>query len=162
MGRLKNSLLPEGFRVDHGTTTDRALLLKFLHRSYREAYPEAGFAHLQNTLYNYFTADTPLWWARNKAGVVVGCLWLGSSIDQITGDRHSHIFLIYVLPNYRRRGIGSALMQIAEDHAKAQGDRQITLQVFTVNETAQRLYENRDFHPHAVLMSKSLSEKASD
>ncbi|WP_264308934.1 N-acetyltransferase [[Leptolyngbya] sp. PCC 7376] len=132
-----------------------------MHRSYRESYPDAGFEHLQKTLQSYFTTETPLWWARNQAGVAVGCLWLGTSIDQITGDRHSHIFLIYVLPDYRRQGIGSTLMQTAEEYAKARGDRQITLQVFTVNKIAQTLYENRDFQPHSLLMSKSLSDKSS-
>ncbi len=151
-------MLPEGFSLDRGSTTDRALLLKFLHRSYREFYPETGFEHLQNTLRSYYTADTPLWWVKNTAGVNVGCLWLGNSIDQITGDRHSHIFLIYVLPEYRRQGIGSALMQTAEDYAKSRGDRQITLQVFTANEAAQALYQKRDFQPHSILMKKSLSQ----
>ncbi|WP_235641409.1 GNAT family N-acetyltransferase [[Limnothrix rosea] IAM M-220] len=136
---------------------DRALLLRFLHRSYCEFYPDTGFEHLQNTLQNYFTAATPLWWVRNSAGVAVGCLWLGNSIDQIRGDRHSHIFLIYVLPDYRRRGLGSALMQTAEDYAKSRGDRHITLQVFTANETAQALYQKREFQPYSLLMKKSFS-----
>ena len=149
-------MIPEGFSLDRGRATDRALLLKFLHRSYREAYPETGFEHLQNTLRSYFTADTPLWWVRNDAGSPIGCLWLGNSIDQISGDRHSHIFLIYVLPEYRRKGIGSALMQTAEDYARERGDRQITLQVFTSNETAQALYNKRSFQSYSLLMSKSL------
>lgn len=149
-------MIPEGFSLDQGSTTDRALLLKFLHRSYREFYPETGFAQLQATLQSYFTADTPLWWVRNAAGLPIGCLWLGNSIDQISGDRHSHIFLIYVLPEYRRQGIGSALMQTAEDFAKQRGDRHITLQVFSNNKIAQTLYHQRDFQPHSLLMRKPL------
>lgn len=149
-------MLPEGFCLERGRTTDRALLLKFLHRSYREFYPETGFEHLQATLRSYFTQDTPLWWVRNPAGMIVGCLWLGTSIDQISGDRHSHIFLLYVLPDYRRQGIGSGLMQVAEDFAKERGDRHITLQVFTSNATAQGFYQGLNYQPHSLLMRKPL------
>lgn len=150
-------MLPEGFRLDQGSTTDRALLLKFLHRSYREFYPETGFEHLQSTLHSYFTPETPLWWVRKQSGTPIGCLWLGNSIDQISGDRHSHIFLIYVVPDYRRQGIGSALMQTAENYAKARGDRHITLQVFSTNKIAQTLYHQRDFQPHSLLLRKPLT-----
>lgn len=149
--------MPEGFSVDRGSTTDRALLLKFLHRSYREFYPETGFEHLQATLDNYLTGDTPLWWVRNQSGIAVGCLWMGITIDQISGDRHSHIFLLYVIPEYRRQGIGSTLMQTAENYAKEQGDRQITLQVFCTNHTAQNFYQHLNYSPHSILMSKPLT-----
>ncbi|MBV5261167.1 GNAT family N-acetyltransferase [Synechococcus moorigangaii CMS01] len=149
-------MLPPGFSLKRGSTTDRPLLLKFLHRSYQEFYPETGFAHLQDTLNHYFTADTPLWWVQTATGALVGCLWLGTSIDQISGDRHSHIFLLYVLPDYRRQGLGSALMARAEQYAKTRGDRQITLQVFTTNQTAQGFYHNLAYNPHAILMRKTL------
>lgn len=149
-------MLPEGFCAERGRSTDRALLLKFLHRSYRELYPETGFSQLQETVQSYFTPDTPLWWVRNAVGVIAGCLWMGTSIDQISGDRHSHIFLLYVLPEYRRQGIGSSLMAIAEQHAKQQGDRQITLQVFTINQTAQTFYQQLQYQAHSILMLKPL------
>jgi ribosomal protein S18 acetylase RimI-like enzyme len=149
-------MLPDGLSLRRGGTIDHALLLKFLSRSYREFYPETGFEHLQETLNNYFTSDTPLWWVRNEVGTAVGCLWMGTSIDQISGDRHSHIFLLYVLPEYRRHGIGATLMQTAEDYAKTRGDRQITLQVFTINETAQAFYRQLNYAPHALLMLKPL------
>lgn len=150
-------MLPEEFSVDRGSTTDRALLLKFLHRSYREFYPETGFEHLETTLNSYFAADTPLWWVRNPKGIAVGCLWMGITIDQISGDRHSHIFLLYVLPEYRRQGIGSALMNTAENYAKEKGDRQITLQVFKSNQTAQNFYRNLDYQAHSIMMKKSFN-----
>ncbi|MGB2926883.1 MAG: GNAT family N-acetyltransferase [Limnothrix sp.] len=148
--------MPEGFSTKRGHATDRALLLKFLHRSYREFYPAAGFGHLQNTLNNYLTADTPLWWVRNSANIAVGCLWMGITIDQISGDRHSHIFLLYVLSDYRRQGIGSELMNTAEAHAKSLGDRQISLQVFTANQNAQNFYQKLDYASHSIMMQKSL------
>jgi GNAT superfamily N-acetyltransferase len=150
-------MLPEGFSIRRGKMSDRPLLLKFLHRSYQEFYSDTGFRHLQTTLDQYFTPETPLWWAKTATDITVGCLWLGRSVDQISGDRHSHIFLLYVLLDYRRQGIGSALMATAEDYAKTQGDRQITLQVFETNRTAQDFYQSLAYSPHAVLMQKILS-----
>ncbi|MEB3224187.1 MAG: GNAT family N-acetyltransferase [Synechococcus sp.] len=147
-------MLPSGLTLERGGVKDRPLLLKFLHRSYQEFYPETGFAHLQDTLTHYLTMDTPLWWVQTTTGISVGCLWLGSSIDQISGDRHSHIFLLYVVPEYRRQGIGSALMATAEQYAKNRGDRQITLQVFATNQTAQIFYQKLAYNPHAILMRK--------
>lgn len=149
-------MLPEGFRLERGSTTDRASLLKLLHRSYCEFYPETGFEQLRQTLQSYFTPDTPLWWVRNRTGGVSGCLWMGMSIDQVSGDRHSHIFLLYVLPEYRRQGIGSTLMRVAEDYARQRGDRQITLQVFCKNQTAQQFYQSLEYAPHAILMLKKI------
>ncbi|AMA08826.1 acetyltransferase [Picosynechococcus sp. PCC 73109] len=149
-------MLPAGFSLRRGAMIDRPLLLKFLHRSYQELYPETGFDHLRTTLNHYFTVDTPLWWVRTETEQVVGCLWLGNSVDQISGDRHSHIFLLYVMPEYRRQGLGSALMATAERYAKTKGDRQITLQVFTNNQTAQSFYQSLTYQPHAILMRKIL------
>jgi len=51
----------------------------------------------------------------------------------VHGNRHAHIFLLYVKPEYRRQGIGTALIKYAEDWAIQRGDRQIRLQVFQSN-----------------------------
>src|SRR5689334_16503666 len=109
---------------------------------------QKDFAHLARTVEQYFSKDTPLWWVdflgegavRDGEDVEVGgdrgvkqqinnnspssvlssvaCLWMGNAIDQIKGDRHAHIFLLYVAPEHRRRGIARALMQYAENWAK--------------------------------------------
>jgi ribosomal protein S18 acetylase RimI-like enzyme len=86
----------------------------------------------------------------------VGCLWVGNVVDQVTGDRHSHIFMVYVAPKHRRRGIGSALVIHAENWAKQRGDRQITLQVFLNNQPAVNLYEKLGYQPYSLLMHKPL------
>ncbi len=61
---------------------------------------------------------------------LVACVWVGNAVDQAQGDRHAHIFLLYVVPEHRRRGIGTALMRYVEAWARVRGDRQIGLQVF--------------------------------
>lgn len=83
-------------------------------------------------------------------------LWLGNAIDQVTGDRHSHIFMLYVEPAHRRRGIATALMEQAQQWGKQRGDRLIALQVFTHNQGAMKLYEKFGFTSHALVMQKRL------
>jgi ribosomal protein S18 acetylase RimI-like enzyme len=81
---------------------------------------------------------------------------MGNAIDQLQGDRHAHIFLLYVMPEHRRRGVGSALMRHAEDWARARGDRQIGLQVFQSNRPALNLYHRLGYQTQSLWMVKSL------
>jgi ribosomal protein S18 acetylase RimI-like enzyme len=154
-----------------------------MHRTYGELYPNQELGHLAQTVEQYFSNQTPLWWVEcqenssEEAEIlpvlpsssnlnpkdrvqnlksVVGCLWLGNAIDQATGERHAHIFLLYVAPEHRRRGIGAALVIRAENWARARGDRQIGLQVFLSNQPALNLYQKLGYQSHSVWMLKSL------
>lgn len=143
-----------------GTEKDRATLSKFLEVTYRELYPhQQNYQHLQLTVDRYFSTTTPLWFvtvATPERSVRIACLWLGIAIDQITGNRHPHIFAIYVAPAYRRQGIGRALLQHAEAWAKSQGYTQIGLQVFTTNQPAIALYQQLGYQPRAISMIREL------
>lgn len=168
-----------GYTLRRGTSLDRALLVKFMQLTYEELYPGESFAHLAQTVDQYFSSDTPLWWAdvtqeppsnnmslpieqtnvggQNPNSIPpIGCLWLGAAIDQVTGYRYSHIFLLYVAPAYRRQGIGSALIHQAEAWAKARGERQVGLQVFQHNLPALRLYEKLGYQPQSIWMVKAI------
>jgi ribosomal protein S18 acetylase RimI-like enzyme len=166
-----------GHTLRRGTSLERALLVKFMQLTYEELYPGETFAHLAQTVDQYFSGDTPLWWAevaqeppntadsppemrrggrQDSINTPVGCLWLGNAIDQVTGRRYSHIFLLYVAPAYRRRGIGSALIHRAEAWAQARGDQQVGLQVFQHNMPALRLYEKLGYQPQSIWMVKAM------
>ncbi|WP_254721745.1 GNAT family N-acetyltransferase [Kovacikia minuta] len=134
--KFVSSLLPSGYRLLQGSGLDRPLLVKFMQRTYREMEPRGDYAHLAQTVEQYFSRETPLWWVErsdtktvpdllprllDKTSPPIACLWLGTAIDQIRGDRHTHIFLLYVAPEHRRQGIGSALMHHAETWAKRKG-----------------------------------------
>jgi ribosomal protein S18 acetylase RimI-like enzyme len=164
--------LPQDYALSLGSVLDRSLLVQFMQRTYQELYPHRDFSHLEQTIDQYFSSQTPLWWVEcsGKSSMIesgmpsasrrgnhrVACLWLGNSVDQVSGDRHAHVFLLYVIPSCRRRGIGSALMHHAESWARNRGDRQIGLQVFTNNQPALALYRHRDYHPRSVWMLKDL------
>jgi ribosomal protein S18 acetylase RimI-like enzyme len=163
-----------GYRLRLGSRLDRALLLKFMNRTYRELHPERNFSHLADTIEQYFSNQTPLWWVEVAGEEYslettnspfpalqpispIACLWMGNAIDQLQGERIAHIFLLYVHPDHRRRRIGSALMDHAENWAKQRGDRQISLQVFSHNQPALNLYQKLGYQTQSISMYKSLS-----
>ena len=167
---VTNQLLAD-YQLRLGSGRERATLVKFLQLSYQELFPEQGdFSHLPETVRRYFSRETPLWWVESADATVnagspivppplsqpVACLWMGNAIDQLQGDRHAHIFLLYVMPEHRRRGVGSALMRHAEDWARARGDRQIGLQVFQSNKPALNLYHRLGYQTQSLWMVKSL------
>ncbi|MBD2692532.1 GNAT family N-acetyltransferase [Anabaena catenula FACHB-362] len=167
---MLNSLLP-GYNIRRGSTIDRALLVKFMQRTYEDMFPNQDFSHLALTVEQYFSTHTPLWWVHEEAREheagsrgdqfsplppsPVACLWVGNAIDQLQGDRHVHIFLLYVAPEHRRRGIGTALMNHIENWAKQRGDRQIGLQVFQSNTAALQLYHQLGYQTQSLWMIKS-------
>lgn len=158
------NLLP-GYAIEQGSTVDQALLVKFMERTYQEQFPNQNFSHLTRTVEQYFSRDTPLWWVydeqetKNQHQSPIGCLWVGNAIDQVSGDRHPHIFLLYVMPEYRHRGIGKALMNYIENWAKQRGYRQIGLQVFQTNTPALDLYHQLGYQEQSLWMVKSLQSR---
>ncbi len=150
--------LPPKYQFIVGSGLERATLVKFMQKTYQELFPEQNFAHLAATIDKYFSAETPVWWVEQKlentAAIKVGCLWVGNGIDQVKGDRHAHIFLLYVSPEHRRQGIGKSLMQLGESWAKNRGDRQISLQVFQSNQPAVHLYSHLGYQTQSLWMVK--------
>lgn len=159
------------YRIRRGSTLERSLLVKFMQRTYQDLYPDQDFAHLATTVEQYFSQDTPLWWVdfvgeeeqqeenskiNSATTSPVACVWLGYAIDQVSGTRHPHIFLLYVVPKHRRRGVGTALMRYVENWAMQKGDRQIGLQVFHSNQPARNLYNQLGYQPQSLWMLKKL------
>ncbi|PSM50523.1 GNAT family N-acetyltransferase [Chroococcidiopsis sp. CCALA 051] len=167
---MTQQLLP-GYLIYPGSSSERSLLLQFMQQSYREIFPQQNFAHLARTVEQYFSKDTPLWWVEESQKLKVksqntipdsrqkvACLWVGNAVDQVKGDRHTYIFLLYVKPEYRQRGIGKALMRYLEDWARTKGDRQIGLQVFQSNTLALDLYHKLGYQIQSHWMIKTLKE----
>lgn len=168
---MSNQLLP-GYQLRIGSGREQATLVKFLQLSYQELFPEQDdFSHLGETVRRYFSRETPLWWVDPADAAVsegssivpptplsepVACIWLGNAVDQVRGDRHAHIFLLYVMPEHRRRGIARALMRHAQDWARTRGDRQLGLQVFQSNQPALSLYHQLGFQTQSLWMVKPL------
>ncbi|PSB66933.1 GNAT family N-acetyltransferase [filamentous cyanobacterium CCP1] len=160
-GNVADFLIP-GYVLRLGSGLDRALLVQFMQRTYQELYPNYDYTHLAHTVDRFLSSDTPLWWVYVEVDPrsPVGCLWLGNAADQVQGDRHAYIFLLYVNPTHRRRGIGSALLRQAETWAVKRGDRQIGLQVFCNNQPAISLYQKLGYQTQSLWMVKELGEES--
>ncbi len=154
---MGKSFVP-GFSSRIGAKGEQYLLLQFMQRTYQELYPGNDYQHLRAVIDQYWSTDTPFWLVApdHNAHQFVACLWLGTAVDQITGDAYTHIFILYVDPRYRQQGLGTALLQRAEEWASQQGDQQIGLQVFTNAHPALSLYETLGYQPKAVLLVKSI------
>lgn len=77
------------------------------------------------------------------ATLVVGhCLVRASGLPAL---RHVGKISMAITPDFRRRGLGDALLERAEDWAKAHGLRKLTLDVLANNRAALRLYERRRY-----------------
>lgn len=58
-----------------------------------------------------------------------------------------YIDYLAVRSEWRRRGIGTALLRQAQEYARSQGKRRLTLEVSLRNEDAPRLYQRLGFSP---------------
>jgi len=65
---------------------------------------------------------------------------------------------IYVRPERRGEGIGSALLREAERRLRAGGVEAITLEAMADNDEAVAFYERHGYEPHRVTMRKSDSD----
>lgn len=86
-----------------------------------------------NTLAAYFVAEAD--------GKIVGYAGLWHIINE------GHITNIAVLPEYRRLGVGRALLGALTGYAKQKEMIGLTLEVRMSNEAAQRLYTSSGFKP---------------
>ena len=150
-----------GYQIRSGSRRELKVLVGFMQRAYQEFQPSAALEHLAQTVEQYFSPETPLWFVEQSSPEistpsVIACLWLGNAVDQINGDRHAHLFLLYVDPAHRRQGIGSALMQTAETWAQARGDHQVGLQVFQANQAVLKFYQALGYQAQALWMVKPI------
>ncbi|MGQ4555139.1 GNAT family N-acetyltransferase [Halobellus sp. GM3] len=61
---------------------------------------------------------------------------------------------VYVAPEHRNAGIGSALMDAAETALRAGGATVVSLEAMARNERAREFYRERGYRPHRVLFEK--------
>ena len=69
---------------------------------------------------------------------------------------YAHVSDLVVLRAHRGRGLGRALLQRAEEHARAAGAKILRLGVLAGNESARGLYRSFGFEDRVVEMTKSL------
>ena len=92
-------------------------------------------------------------------GAVVGfiCVWARVPPDDPSEVRFSaHVSDLVVLPRFRRRGVGRALLARGEAYARERGAERLRIGVLARNQGARRLYLDSGFREVFVLLTKAL------
>ncbi len=93
-------------------------------------------------------------------GQVVGHLFMVFRADDVfireEFNRHAYVAELFVRPEARRQGIARALLDAAENLARAAGLPRLTLGVLAGNDQAHALYLNSGFIPRAFELQKTL------
>ncbi|RST61660.1 GNAT family N-acetyltransferase [Siminovitchia terrae] len=86
---------------------------------------------------------------------VQGWIGVGETVDYHTDEIVGVIPEIYVLPQYRKRGIAEKLCNEAFKHLEEEGFKRVQLNVFEGNQ-AKHLYQKLGFQEKVTLMEKQL------
>lgn len=86
----------------------------------------------------------------------LGFIHLNVSDDYYVSEKHGHISDIIVAPEGEGRGVGKALMAAGEEWARKQGFKWLTLNVFSHNERARKLYEKMGYGEDTIKYLKQL------
>lgn len=85
-----------------------------------------------------------------------GYISVGETVNPPVGLPMGTILDFWVTPEYRRRGIGSRLLDHTIEYVRSQGYSHASLLVSSTNREALRLYERRGFYVDRLTMAKVL------
>jgi len=86
-------------------------------------------------------------------GFVMFCIESGTYKQSLT---RGVIENLYVLPERRSEGIGSALLEAAEDRLRERGVDAIALEVMSANESARSFYRDHGYTAHRLEYEKRI------
>ncbi|WP_231620377.1 GNAT family N-acetyltransferase [Fictibacillus sp. 26RED30] len=122
----------EGWRATYGYLEDEAYVNRVIEEYYNEKRIEKEVTVFTEGWHGYFVAK--------EDGEVVGAIG-GGTIGEETGE----IFVFYMDPNKRNRGIGSKLLNYYTDYQKNLGIKEQWLSAQKDNEKAIPFYEAKGF-----------------
>lgn len=89
---------------------------------------------------------------------IVGLAMVSLRPELLSKAPSAHLEAIAVAPGCEGQGLGRRLLQAAEDDARAQGARSMSLHVFAVNTRARRLYERAGYDGELLRYIKPLDQ----
>ncbi|WP_254529413.1 GNAT family N-acetyltransferase [Natrinema gelatinilyticum] len=128
-------------------------------RAYDSAVlPDANHDAMRDTLAAYRVADGLL--VARLGGKIVGFVSVSIERGSLELDATRGLLSnIYVEPAVRDRGIGTALLEAAEDTLAEQGADIVLLEVMAGNDDARRFYRRRGYDEFRVTMSRPLENR---
>ncbi|QLG50494.1 GNAT family N-acetyltransferase [Natrinema halophilum] len=146
-------------QADLETVTELWLRLARDQRAYDSAVrPDANRETMRNTLAAYRVNDGLL--VARLQGEIVGFASVSIEHGSLELDvTRGLLSNVYVDPAVRNQGIGTALLEAAEDTLAEQGADVMLLEVMAGNEDARRFYRSRGYDEFRVTMTRSLGDR---
>lgn len=79
-----------------------------------------------------------------------------TSDSYLKHDRHSYLGFMYVVPEYRGKGVNKKIVDKLEAWSRSRGVTEMRLEVYAENEPAIRAYEKSGYERLVVEMRKSI------
>ena len=86
----------------------------------------------------------------------LGFVYAARSDENLIRESRGHISEFAVAAGAEGRGVGRALIEAAEDWARAQGLNAMTMEVFCSNSRARAVYEHLGYEPNVLSLRKPL------
>ncbi len=113
--------------------------LDALYRIDQECFPP-GISYSREELAGFIRHRSSKTWVAEEEGEIAGFLVAGREAARV-----GHVITIDIIPKWRRRGIGSALMEVAEAWSRRSGAKLLYLETGETNRVAQRFYQARGY-----------------
>lgn len=99
---------------------------------------------------------TAIFVAHDENGNRLGFIHLHPGKDYYYSEKHGHISDVIVAPEGKGRGIGRALIVKAEEWARCEGYKWLTLSVFSQNINARNIYKKLGFGEDIIKYVKEI------
>ena len=90
--------------------------------------------------------------------IASGYARIEKSKSYLKHDQHAYLGFMYVLPEYRGKGINKLILGHLKDWALSQGLTELRLEVYSENSSAIKAYEKFGFKSHMLEMRYNLDE----
>ena len=96
-------------------------------------------------------------------GKIVGWSWLRIYENEFFKEgAYGEINEIYIVPEWRGKGIGNILMKHAEDWFRNKGIKTVRVEALATNEKALAFYRKHGFKPNYITLQKEISNIQKD
>jgi len=122
----------------------------------RDGVASAVHAWVVDSVDGHDAERNPVFVAVDDDGTVVGFVSVGSRLHW-SGETDGYVGELAVMEGVERRGIGSALMDAAEEWSRKHGLSRLTLETGAANTVAREFYRSRGYRDEDVRLSVELA-----
>lgn len=120
------------------------------------AQPDVVYANAQRSLLGALQSPGGTAIVADENGRPVGYLLICIRPDERTGEMQGYMADIYLLPEYRGKGLAKEFHRVGEEYLRGLGIRQATNWVHAENPLGRKASEARGFRIWGVMMEKRL------